>query len=90
MKRSRNIYHYQYKKCEKYEETIKKNKVLDACINGDGDLFKEIKSLRKTAQVASNSMDGVRNNIPGHFGNIYGKLYNTHDDDDKMKETSWG
>ena len=27
MKRSRNVYHYQYRKCEKSEELIKKNKL---------------------------------------------------------------
>ena len=86
MKRSRNIYHYQYRKCERSEETIKKNKILDACINGDGDLFREIKSLRNSGQVVSSSMDGVQKDIQGHFKNIYGRLYNTHDDLEKMAE----
>ena len=86
MKRSRNIYHYQYRKCERSEETIRKNKVLDACINGEGDIFQEIKSLRKSAQVVSTSMDGVQNNIQGHFKDIYSKLYNSHDDADKIIE----
>jgi hypothetical protein len=63
MKRSRNIYHYQYRKCERSEETIKKNKILDACIIGDGDIFREIKSLRSSGQVASTSMVGVQKNI---------------------------
>ena len=86
MKRTRNIYHYQFKKCEKSQETIRKNKLLDACINGDKDLFKEIKLLRKSSQVVSSSMDGISSDIPGHFKNIYGKLYNTHDDVEKMCE----
>ena len=84
MKRSRNVYHYQYRKCEKSEETIKKNKILDACLNGDGDLFQQIKLLRKSGQVVSTSMDGIKDDIPGHFKNIYSKLYNTHNDVEKM------
>ena len=30
-------------------------------------------------------MDGENSDIPGHFKNIYSKLYNTHDDNIKMK-----
>ena len=48
MKRSRNQYHRELKKCQKAEMTIKKSKLLNACLNGDGDLFKEIKSLRRS------------------------------------------
>ena len=84
MKRSRNIYHYQYRKCERSQETIKKNKVLDACINGEGDIFKEIKSFRNSAQTVSTSMDGVQQNIQEHFKDIYSKLYNSHNDADAI------
>ena len=88
MKRSRNIYHYQHRKCVKSEEIIKKNKVLDACINGDGDIFKEIKSLRNSVQVVATSMDGVQDNIQEHFKGIYSKLYTTHDDTENVNEIS--
>ena len=54
-------------------------------MNGDGDIFKQIKLLRKSGQVVSTSMDGVKTDIPGHFKKIYSKLYNTHDDVEKMK-----
>lgn len=85
MKRSRNVYHYQFKKCEKSKKIIQKNKLLDACINGDGDIFKEIKLIRRNVQISSAKMDGENSDIPGHFKNIYSKLYNTHDDNIKMK-----
>ena len=39
MKRTKNIYHVEYKKCEKAEQQIKKSKLLDACLNGNGELF---------------------------------------------------
>ena len=85
MKRTRNIYHYQYKKCIKSEQIIKKNKVLDACINGEGDIFKEIKSIRKSPEIVASSMDGVHENIQEHFKGIYSNLYNTHEDNEEMK-----
>ena len=85
MKRTRNLYHYQYKKCAKSEAIIKKNKVLDACINGDGDIFKEVKALRKSTEVVSSSMDGVQDNIQEYFKGIYGNLYNSHDDSENIK-----
>ena len=48
MKKTRNIYHYQYKKCKKAEDRIKKDKLLSACLGEGGDLFKEIKAPWKT------------------------------------------
>ena len=86
MKRSRNIYHYEYRKCNRSKELIRKNKLLDSCINGDGDIFEEIKAMRKSAQVSSSTMDGVREDIPGHFRGIYDNLYNSHDDQAKVAE----
>ena len=80
MKKTRNQYHLQFKKCQRSEETIKKSKLLDACLNGNGDLFKEIKSLRKTKPVCADSIDGEKEDIPGHFKNIYSNLYNSFDD----------
>ena len=42
---------------------IKKNAILDACINDKGDIFKEIRKLRKTAPTVSSMIDGVIINI---------------------------
>ena len=84
MKRTKNIYHYEIRKVKKAKDTIKKNKLLDACLNNGGDLFKEIKSIRKRPQVVANSIDGVTSNIPDHFKGIYSKLYNSVDDAESM------
>ena len=46
MKKTRNVYHFHYRKCKKAQEMIIKNKLLDACINGNGNIFDEIKKLR--------------------------------------------
>ena len=87
MKRSRNVYHYQYKKCQKAEKAIRNNKLLDACVNGDGDLFEQIKLLRKTSTTFPASMDGEQGDkIPKHFQDIYSKLYNSNDDSDEIIE----
>ena len=84
IKRTKNIYHYEIRKVKKAKDTIKKNKLLDACLNNGGDLFKEIKSIRKRPQVVANSIDGVTSNIPDHFKGIYSKLYNSVDDAESM------
>ena len=81
MKRTRNEYHYQFKKCQKAEDKIKKSKLLDSCLNGGGgDLFTEIKSLRKANPVVATSMDGVQENVKEHFRDKYEKLFNSTTD----------
>ena len=76
MKRTRNVYHFQYRKCKKAENTIVKNKLLDACIYGNGDIFAEVKKLRAVNEKSASSMNGENNDIPGHFKQIYEDLYN--------------
>ena len=89
MKRTRNLYHYQFKKCKKTTEKTRKNKLLDACLNGNsGDLFREIKAMRNTKQVVATAIDGVTEDIPDHFRNIYSKLYNSVEDTENMARVS--
>ena len=45
-------------------------------LNGNGDLFKEVKKMRKTKTVYGDKIDGVSKDIPNHFGRIYKELYN--------------
>ena len=88
MKRTRNRYHMELKKCQRAEKTIKKNKLLDACLNGDGDLFVEIKKMRKTKTVVAYKIDGVTQDIPSHFSNIYSDLFNSVKDSEEVKVIS--
>ena len=88
MKRTRNVYHYEIRKLKKSEELVKKNKLLDACLNGGGDLFKEIRAIRKTKHVVANTMDGVKEDIPDHFRNIYSNLYNSVEDTENLARVS--
>ena len=85
MKRTRNRYHMEHKKCVKAELTIKKSKLLDACLNGNGDLFKEIKAMRRSKPTVADSIDGVKEDIPEYFSNIYRDLYNSVSDGDEVK-----
>ena len=75
----------EYKKCQKSEQTIKKSKLLDACLNDSGELFKEIKSRRRCKPKVADSIDGVHKNLPDHFSNIYKELYNSVDDAEEVK-----
>ena len=72
--------------CKRAKETIKKNKLLDACINGKGDFFKEIKRMRKCPKRTATSMDGKVEDIPSHFRDQYSSLYNeVHEDEELTK-----
>ena len=48
----------------------------------------DIKSLRRTKQVTANSIDGEKDDIPGHFKDIYSNLYNCVDDADDVIKIS--
>ena len=85
MKRTRNIYHFHVRKCKKAENCIRRNKLLDACLNGNGEVFKEIKKLRKSAPVIASSMDGKKENIGEHFKDVYEDLYNSVDDKENVE-----
>ena len=61
---------------------------MDACLNGEGDLFQEVKKMRKTKPVHEDKIDGVGGNIPNHFGNIYSNLYNSVKDGPEVVKIS--
>ena len=85
MKRARNVYHYHVRKLKRSQDAIKRNKLLDACLNGNGELFSEIKKLRNSKPCTANSMDGVRGvGIADHFKSIYSDLYNSVDDQEEL------
>ena len=67
MKRTLNVYNYHVRKCKKAENSIRREKFLGACLNGNGEVFAEIKKLRKSNPVIASSMDGVQENVEEHF-----------------------
>ena len=56
-------------------------------INDKGDIFKEVREMRKTAPIVSSMIDGVTINIETHFANVYEKLYNSIDDKEMLMST---
>ena len=86
MRRTRNIFHYQLKKCRKAETQIKKQQLLAAMLDPDSDtdIFKEIKKMRKSKSIVANKIDDKTENIEEHFASIYSSLYNSVDDYDKL------
>ena len=41
------MYHYHIRKCRRSADVVKKNKLLDACVNGNGEIFEELKKMRR-------------------------------------------
>ena len=101
MKRTRNIFHYQVRKCRRVEDYIRNKNIIENCIEGDADLFAEIKKQRKNAADDDVTIDGVAGkDIPGKFANVYSELFNRETDDaevnkvkvaieDEIDEDSW-
>ena len=75
MKRTRNIYHYHIRKCRRSADVVRKIKLMDACLNGNGDVFEEIRKMRKVNKSLPHTMDG-QTNVTERFKNVYQKLYN--------------
>ncbi len=62
-----------------------KAKLLNACINGNGDVFKEVKSLRISKTTVASSIDGETSDIAGHFVKICNNLYNSVEDNEEIE-----
>ena len=63
-----------------------RSKLLSACKGKGGDLFQEIREMRKTKLTVATLIDGEKEDIAGHFGNMYSKVYNSADDEAQMEE----
>ena len=53
---------------------------MDACLNGNGDVFDEIRKMRNVKKSLPHTMDG-QTNVTERFKNVYQKLYNSVDDE---------
>ena len=71
MKHTRNVYHYEVRKIKRSEQIIKKNRLLDACLNGNGEIFNEVKKLRSHKSQVASSVDGVKGDISTNFMELY-------------------
>ena len=90
MKRTKNVFHYQVKKCRKAEDQIKKEKLLSAVLDPDSniDLHSEIKKMRRSKATTANTIDEKTDNIEEHFAGLYETLYNSVDDYDDLIKVS--
>ena len=60
--------------------------MLSSCIENDGNIFKEIKRMRKCHQTPPATIDDVSDDIPAYMAEKYKKLYNSVDDASKIAE----
>ena len=61
------------------------NTLLDGCLIKNGDICHEIKKLCCSSNTTGSVIDGVSENIPTHFADIYNNLYNSNDQEDVQK-----
>ena len=86
MKRTRNVYHLHIRKNKRILDKIKKNKLLDGCLNNHNGIITEIKAKRKNTLSFANTFDGNREHIPQYFANKYEKLYNSVNDEEELRK----
>ena len=87
MKNSRNQYHYAIRRVKRKEATIRNNKFIKCCLEGNVDnLLKEVKKLQGIKSKNSTTIDGKvgDKNIANHFSAIYEGLYNSVISDDAL------
>ena len=83
---SKNQYHYAVKRLKRSTNSIINNKFVEACLNGDIDIFKEIKHMKGQSIKVPSNIDGndTPENISNHFKNIYSDLYNSVPSDQEV------
>ena len=84
MKKNRNLYHFQIRKNKKMTEILKRNTLLDACINNNGNIFDIIRKQRQTTPSVPGMIDGNSVNTETHFAKLYGELYDVVKDKDRL------
>ena len=68
MKRTRNCFHYQVRRCRRVENFLVNQKIIENCIQDDKDLFKEIKKHRGAGNQEELVIDGaIGEQIPEKF-----------------------
>ena len=87
MKKTRNRLHYQIRKCKRVEKFIKNKKLVENCLEGENDIFAEIKRQRGKETEESVTIDGADGaNIPNKFADVYEELYNRENDRNNLEE----
>ena len=81
MKKTRNLYHYQIRRCRRIEEYIVNQKIIENCFEKDTDILEEVKKQRRHDDEEDITIDGVADeNIPNRFAEVYQELFNREQD----------
>ena len=72
--------------CKISVDIIKKDRLLDACVNGKGNIFDEHRKIRKVKKYVPHTMDG-KTNVSETFANVYQNLYNSAGDKEEISKT---
>ena len=67
-------------------DTLKRNKLLQECLNGSNGLFNKIKTSRKCSQSTSDVIDGQTEEIPQLFAKKYETLYISVEDEEELEK----
>ena len=88
MCKSRNQFKFAKRRCVNAAEAIKKDRFVQACLDGGENVFSELKKLKKTPNFTSAKVDGHtdENSIADHFKNIYTELYNRTGSDQPLQD----
>ena len=65
-------------------EILKRNTLLDACINNNGNIFDVIKKQCQTTPSVPGIIDGISVDTEAHFAKLYGELYDSVNDRDGL------
>ena len=85
MKRTRNRYHYAIRKCKKASENLKKDKLLNSCLNGKDNIFDELHRMRRVKNSLPTTIDGNKKPTE-RFAEVYGKLYSSANDRENTEQ----
>ena len=82
MKKTRNVFHYQVRKCRRVENYLRNQNIIENCVENDKDLFAEIRKQRSNDNHEDVTIDGAAGkDIPNKFAGIYKELFNREEDD---------
>ena len=84
MKRTRNAYHLIIRKKKRLLERMRRNDMLQNCLDNDGGIFEAIKQQRRCKQTCASTIDGHKEDIADYLASKYESLYNSVDDKENL------
>ena len=86
MKRTRNRYHLIIRKKKRLLERMKRENMLQSCLDNDGSIFDAIRKQRNCGQTYPSTIDGHADDIPEYLADKYKMLYNSVDDKENIRD----